>query len=317
MLHNRSARVARPGGHVGARIARCSGRSGLELLKYRAFLSYSHRDGKWAGWLHRRLEAYRPPRALVGTATAMGVVPKRLTPVFRDREELASATDLGAVINQALADSACQIVVCSPQAARSRWVNEEILAFKRLGREDRIFCLIVGGEPNATDMPGRESEECFPPALRYHLGADGQLSSLRTEPIAADARPGKDGRNNAKLKLIAAVLGVGFDLLRRRDAQRRNRRVFLIACAATIGMVATSALATFALIQRAAALRQEARAEREADAATQATNFLIGMFKIIDPGRRAVTPSPRARCSTRGPRASTRNSPGSRGSRRA
>ena len=214
----------------------------------------------------------------------MGVVPKRLAPVFRDREELASATDLGAVINQALGDSACQIVVCSPQAARSRWVNEEILAFKRLGREDRIFCLIVGGEPNATDIPGREAEECFPPALRYHLGADGQLSNLRTEPIAADARPGKDGKNNAKLKLIAAVLGVAFDLLRRRDAQRRNRRVFFIAVAATIGMVAATALAAFALIQRAAALKQEARAEREADAATQATNFLIGMFKIIDPG---------------------------------
>ena len=220
----------------------------------------------------------------MGTSTAAGVVPKRLAPVFRDREELASATDLGMVINQALADSACQIVVCSPQAAKSHWVNEEILAFKRLRREDRIFCLIVAGEPNATDMPGRESEECFPPALRYHLAADGRLSVVRTEPIAADARPGKDGKSNAKLKLIAAVLGVGFDLLRRRDAQRRNRRVFFIACAATIGMVAATALAAFALVQRAAALRQEARAEREADAATQATNFLIGMFKIIDPG---------------------------------
>ena len=219
----------------------------------------------------------------MGTTTAMGVVPKRLTPVFRDREELASATDLGAVDQPALSDSACQLVMCSPQAAQSRWVNEEILAFKRLGREDRIFCLIVDGEPNATDIPGRESEECFPPALRYHLGADGQLGNLRTEPIAADARPGKDGSNSAKLKLIAAVLGVGFDLLRRRDAQRRNRRIFVIACAATVGMVAASGLATFALIQRATALKQEARAEHEADAATQATNFLIGMFRIIDP----------------------------------
>jgi tetratricopeptide (TPR) repeat protein len=283
MLHHRPPPLAAAA--TGTRDdPRCSGRSGLEQAKYRAFLSYSHRDGKWAGWLHRRLETYRPPRALVGTSTAAGVVPKRLAPVFRDREELASATDLGMVINQALADSACQIVVCSPQAAQSRWVNEEILAFKRLGREDRIFCLIVAGEPNATDMPGRESEECFPPGLRYRLGADGQLSDVRTEPIAADARAGKDGKNNAKLKLIAAVLGVGFDVLRRRDAQRRNRRVFFIACAATIGMVAATALAAFALVQRAAALRQEARAEREADAATQATNFLIGMFRIIDPG---------------------------------
>ncbi len=255
---------------------RDSRRPGLEQAKYRAFLSYSHRDGMWAGWLHRRLEIYYPPRALVGTTTAMGVVPRRLHPVFRDREELASATDLGTVISQALRDSACVIVVCSPQSAKSRWVNEEILAFKRLGREDRIFALIVAGEPNATDMPGREAEECFPPALRYRLGADGQLGDVRTEPIAADARPGKDGKTNAKLKLIAAVLGVGFDLLRRRDQQRRNRRIFYIACAATVGMVAASALAAFALVQ-------EARAKRAADAAMQATNFLIGMFKIIDP----------------------------------
>ncbi len=117
------------------------------------------------------------------------------------REELASATDLGAVINEALLGSACQIVICSPQAAKSRWVNEEILAFKRLGREDRIFCLIVGGEPNASENPAQAEDECFPPALRFKLGADGQLSGVRTEPIAADARPGKDGRNNAKLKL--------------------------------------------------------------------------------------------------------------------
>ena len=79
-------------------------------------------------------------------------------------------------------------------------MNEEILAFKRLGREDRIFCLIVGGEPNATDMPGREEEECFPPALRYRLGPDGALSTTRTEPIAADARAGKDGRNSPRPK---------------------------------------------------------------------------------------------------------------------
>ena len=284
MLQNRSPLHGAASGHVRRAGRASSGRSGLEQAKYRAFLSYSHRDGKWAGWLHRRLEIYRPPRSLVGTTTAMGVVPKRLSPVFRDREELASATDLGVVINRALQDSACQIVVCSPQAAKSRWVNEEILAFKRLGREDRIFCLIVEGEPNATDMPGREAEECFPPALRYHLGADGQLSDLRTEPIAADARPGKDGKNNAKLKLIAAVLGVAFDLLRRRDAAAPQPPRVLIACAATTGMVAASALATFALIQRAAALKQEARAQREADAATQATDFLIGMFRIIDPG---------------------------------
>jgi tetratricopeptide (TPR) repeat protein len=255
----------------------------VDQPKYRAFLSYSHRDAKWAQWLHRQLESYRPPKKLVGVSTARGPVPKRLTPVFRDREELASATDLGSVITEALQQSACQIVICSPPAAKSRWVNEEILAFKRLGREDRIFCLIIAGEPNATDQPGAVVEECFPPALRFRLGADGQLSDVRTEPIAADARHGKDGRNAAKLKLIAGVLGVGYDALRRREQQRRNRRLFALTCSALAGMVVTSGLAGYALIQRAAARKQTARAEAEAETAKQTTHFLVDLFRISDP----------------------------------
>jgi tetratricopeptide (TPR) repeat protein len=255
----------------------------VEQNKYFAFISYSHRDSAWADWLHKSIESYRPPKKLVGTASRRGVVPKRLTPVFRDRDELPSATDLGALINAALQESACQIIICSPQSAQSRWVNEEILAFKRLGREDSIFCLIIGGEPNATDMPGREQEECFPQALRFRLGADGNLSEVRTEPIAADARPGKDGRNNAKLKLIAGVLGVGFDLLRRREQQRRNRRLAIVAGGAMAGMVLTSGLAAYALVQRAAAQRQTVRAEAEAETAKQTTNFLVDLFKISDP----------------------------------
>jgi tetratricopeptide (TPR) repeat protein len=255
----------------------------VDQPKYRAFLSYSHRDAKWAQWLHRQLESYRPPKILIGASTIRGPVPKRLTPVFRDREELASATDLGTVITEALQQSACQIVICSPPAAKSRWVNEEIMAFKRLGREDRIFCLIIAGEPNATDQPGAVEEECFPPALRFRLGADGQLSDVRTEPIAADARPGKDGRNAAKLKLIAGVLGVGYDALRRREQQRRNRRLFALTCSALAGMVVTSGLAGYALIQRAAARKQTVRAEAEAETAKQTTHFLVDLFRISDP----------------------------------
>ena len=225
----------------------------MESAKYRAFLSYSHRDAKWAAWLHRSLESYRPPRHLVGVTTAQGPVPKRMAPVFRDREELPTATDLGAVIGAALRESACQIVICSPRAARSRWVNEEILAFKRLGREDRIFCLIVDGEPNASDDPAQAEHECFPPALRHRLRGDGELGTERTEPIAADARRGKDGRNNARLKLIAGMLGVGFDALRQREQQRRNRQLFAIAASALVGMVLTTALAAAALLARATA----------------------------------------------------------------
>ena len=87
----------------------------MDAPKYRAFISYSHRDARWASWLHAALESYRPPKPLVGKITARGEVPKRLTPIFKDREELPSAMDLGGLVNAALEASACQIVICSPQ----------------------------------------------------------------------------------------------------------------------------------------------------------------------------------------------------------
>ena len=201
--------------------------------RYKAFISYSHRDQTWAGWLHRAIETYRVPKHLVGQRTAMGTIPARTAPVFRDRDELASATDLGTKLREALEGSACLLVICSPASAASHWVNEEILSFKRLGRADRIFALIVGGEPYASGVPGREREECFPPALRYQLDEDGNLGNTPAEPIAADARAGKDGKSNAQIKLLAGMLGVGFDALRQRELQRRQRRLAIVAASSS------------------------------------------------------------------------------------
>ena len=73
--------------------------------QYRAFISYSHRDARWGEWIHRRLETYRLPGAIVGRETPFGPVPDRLQPIFRDRDELGTATDLSAEITSALQHS--------------------------------------------------------------------------------------------------------------------------------------------------------------------------------------------------------------------
>jgi tetratricopeptide (TPR) repeat protein len=228
---------------------------------YRAFMSYSHRDQAWAQWLHKALETYRVPSRLVGQTTAAGEIPRRLAPIFRDRDELPSATDLGRKVDEALAQSANLIVICSPAAAASRWVNAEVLAYKRLGRADRIFCLIVGGEPNAKDLAGRESEECFCEALRFAVDSQGRLTQERTEPIAADARPGGDGKAGARLKLIAGMLDVGFDALKQREQQRRNRKWAALAAASFAGMLLTGGLSVYALRARSEAIAQRSEAE--------------------------------------------------------
>jgi tetratricopeptide (TPR) repeat protein len=250
---------------------------------YRAFISYSHADRQWADWLHKALETYRVPSRLVGKRTEAGAIPRRLHPIFRDREELPSAADLGRKVHEALAQSENLVVICSPASARSRWVNEEVLAYKRLGRGERIFCLIVDGEPDASDLPGREAEECFCPALRFATNAAGQPTAERSEPIAADARPGKDGKPNAKLKLIAGMLDVGFDQLKQREQQRRVRRMTAIAALAVTVMLVTSVLAVYALIsrhqaviaQRQAVVAQQA-AERRQKQAEGLVGFMLG-----------------------------------------
>jgi tetratricopeptide (TPR) repeat protein len=252
-------------------------------FRYKAFISYSHDDEKWARWLHKSLETYRIPRHVVGQKTSMGKVPQRLAPVFRDREELATATDLGDKLREALDGSACLIVICSPASARSHWVNEEILAFKRLGRAGRIFSLIVDGEPYASQRDPDSDQECFPLALQYQLNAEGELGTLPAEPIAADARHGKDGRSNARVKLIAGMLGLGFDDLRQRELQRRNRRLAVITSSAVIGMVFAIGLATTAVIARNEAERQRVRAEAEAETARQTASFLVSLFEVSDP----------------------------------
>ncbi|PYL70616.1 MAG: hypothetical protein DMF26_21465 [Verrucomicrobia bacterium] len=250
-------------------------------MKYWAFLSYSHTDKKWGDWLHKALETYRVPRRLVGKESRDGKIPERLFPIFRDREELPVSADLGANINEALRESRYLIVICSPRSAQSRWVGEEIKTFKKLGREDRILALIVDGEPNASDgKPGFKIEdECFHEAMRYRM-VDGEVSEIRSEPIAADAREGKDGKTNAKLKLLAGLLGVNYDDLKRREQERRLKRARMIA-AASVALIAIFAALSVAFFFNARAAR---RARDEARATLSRSDFLQAL-RSIDEGK--------------------------------
>lgn len=259
----------------------------MSQFKYRAFISYSHRDQRWGDWLHKALETYPVPTRLVGRQTAAGTIPRRLAPIFRDRDELPSATDLGCKVAEALAQSANLIVICSPHSAASFWVNEEVRGFKQLGRAERVFCLIVDGEPGASDIPGREAEECFAPALRYRLDANGELSDQRTEPIAADARSGKDGKANAKLKLLSGLLDIGFDELRQREQQRRNRRMAAMTVLALALMAVMTALAISAVIARNSAVVARQAAERRQKQAENLVDFMLGDLndKLAQVGR--------------------------------
>ena len=238
----------------------------MGTFRFKAFISYSHRDRAWSAWLQRALEAYRVPKRLVGIEGEFGPVPRRLTPVFRDREDLPSASDLSAKVKESLAASEALIVICSPASNKSIWVNEEVRYFRSLGRADRIFALIVDGDP----QPDDPDQQCFPSALTTEL--DGS----QREPLAADARKWADGKLLAKLKIVSGILGIRLDDLRQRNMQRRRRNWFLGVTSAIAVLLVTGTLVFTTLSSQKAARLQRTNTE-------ELLSYMLGNLKRLDP----------------------------------
>jgi len=224
----------------------------MSAFRYKAFISYSWADATWGNWLHRVLETYRTPAALVGKNGAHGVVPARLIPLFKDREEQAAGASISASLDAALADSEFLVVICSPRSAASQWVNHEIAWFKTNRDPSKILALIIDGEPS----------ECFPPALTHRIAPDLTVTDVFEEaPLAADARNSGDGSRRAKLKLAAAMLGVGLDELVGRDERRRTLRIRAVVGGSLALALVMSALALMAVRARDEADRQRAESD--------------------------------------------------------
>src|SRR5918996_1364322 len=85
---------------------------------YDVFVSYSRMDGLFVERLVRRLESFAPPKAL-------GLPTHRLK-VFVDTEDLYGSEYYGS-IERALRSATKLIVVCSPHARASAYVNDEIM----------------------------------------------------------------------------------------------------------------------------------------------------------------------------------------------
>ena len=228
---------------------------------YKAFISYSHSDEHWAKWLQRALEKYKLPKSFRQSNPEL---PARLYPIFRDRDELASGGELSESIRKAMEDSDALIVICSPAARASKWVNEEIKRFKASGRGDRIFCFLVSGKPDAN------SPECaFPAAI-----LQDEHGYVVHEPLAADATLKGDGKRNAMLKIAAGLLNVGVDDLKQRDAQRQARFWLTVAIGALFISALTIGLAIYALNAK----RESEIARKESELRRTQAEGLIGFM---------------------------------------
>lgn len=194
-----------------------------QQYQYFAFISYSSKDMRWGRQLQKKLERYRLPARL---ASKRKDAPNRAYPVFRDETDL-SGFKVRDSLKRELEESRFLIVICSPQSAKSQWVNDEIQYFIDHGREDRILPFIVEGVPYSGDP----ATECFPPALR----------TMQEDPLGVDVTA--LGKRRAYLRLVSALLDVKFNELIQRDTARRVRNGIvlgllgmLLAAGAAVGI---------------------------------------------------------------------------------
>ena len=207
----------------------------MEKNIYDAFISYSHSepDAYVAEKLHFMLEHYHISRKIQEISGK-----KRIDRVFRDREELPLSSDLAANIRQALDNSEYLIVICSPRAARSEWVQSEIDVFLETHEKDKVLTVLVDGEP----------EDAFPQILCYNeekiIDKDGaeKIIKKKVEPMAADVRgtTKKEVEKNLKeefLRILAPMLSCTYDMLRQRHREYLFKRIIALT-----GAVATLAV---------------------------------------------------------------------------
>lgn len=175
-----------------------------------AFISYSHRDTRHARWLQRKLESYRLPTEVHNEFEDS----RYLRPIFRDRADLGAGV-LNHELRKHLDSSKFLIVVCSPQAAASEWVNNEIRTFLEWGRDEYIIPFIVGG-----DITCEGADNPIPPVLRDHYAANPDK-----ELLSVDIR--EAGATKAYIRVVSRMLDIEFDELWRRHLRARRRNVAL------------------------------------------------------------------------------------------
>jgi hypothetical protein len=121
-----------------------------------AFISYSRKNEAFARQLQRALENFKPPKDLNA--------PHRYLEVFRDKEDFAAGEYIQN-LEKNLKQSAKLIVICSPAARASQYVDDEIRRFAQNRGPENIIPVLFAGIPNNEAKPGQEQELAFPKAL--------------------------------------------------------------------------------------------------------------------------------------------------------
>lgn len=141
-------------------------------FRYKAFISYSHAaDGKLAPALQSALHRFAKPWYRL-----------RAMRVFRDKTSLAMTPELWPSIEKALAESEYFLLLASPQAAQSQWVQQEVDWWLQHRSANTLFIVVTDGDV-FWDRSAGDFDWTKTTALTPHLKA-----RFKNEPLYVDLR---------------------------------------------------------------------------------------------------------------------------------
>ncbi|MCQ2608679.1 MAG: TIR domain-containing protein [Bacteroidales bacterium] len=204
-------------------------RNNSEMDEYKryAFISYNHRDVKWAHWVRKNLENFKLPKGVENEF----IESKYLRPIFRDQDDLNSGI-LNDELQKHLATSKFLIVICSPYSAKSEWVSNEVQYFIDHGRLQNIIPFIVAGDPTSDG-----ENACFPCSLRtlFKENPNQELLGVNVQEV---------GKRKSMVRIVSRILGVDFDRLWNRYERERRSKLSKVA----IAMVVAAIVAAFFVV---------------------------------------------------------------------
>jgi WD40 repeat protein len=258
--------------------------------QYEAFISYSHAaDGALAAQLQRALNRIARP-----SYKWWQWWPPR---VFRDQTNLAPVGDLTGEIQRALRASDSLVLLASPLAAASPWVDKEAATWRETKPPGRLFLALTEGtlewdDARADFDPTRTT--ALPPSLQGAFDA---------EPLWVDFTGVREDRPFARdplfldgaASLAAAIRGVDKDALIGEDVRQRRRARQLAGAAittVTLLAIAASIAAVVAFVQRERAIDRERLALSRQYAAQSVAQLDVDPEQSVVLAARAATTSP-------------------------
>jgi tetratricopeptide (TPR) repeat protein len=249
---------------------------GDTMAVYDAFVSYSHaKDKPIAAALQSVIQRLGKPW-----------YQRRALRVFRDDTSLSATPQLWPSIEQALSQSRFLILLASPEAAASPWVNKEVAYWLEHKSADTLLIAVTDGplvwENAVGDFVWREGMP-LPPVLTGRFAAEPKWVDLTAYRNGADAR---DSRFiEAGADFAAAIRGMPKEDLLSQEL-RQQRRALRLAWGAAGSLLILASLAGWqakiardneraAIEQQRIAQQQRDRAEKALAVATETANSLV------------------------------------------